>query len=75
MLSQLFEPRVLTMNQDPKNQNRCEVCQQSFNSPRELQDHKMHAHGQQQQGQHQQGQQQGQRQPESMKNDREKKTA
>jgi hypothetical protein len=59
------------MNQDAKGQNRCEICQQSFNTPRELEDHKMHAHGQQKQGQHQQGQ----RQPEAMRNDREKKTA
>lgn len=62
------------MNQDPKNQNRCEVCQQSFNSPRELQDHKMHAHGQQQ-GQQRQGQQPQGQQHEHMKDDREKKTA
>jgi len=70
------------MNQDSKSQNRCDVCQQSFNSSRELQDHKMQAHGQQQ-GQNQQGQGQGQgqqqgqgqRQPDQVRNDREKKSA
>ena len=61
------------MNQDTKSQNRCEICQQSFESPRELQDHKMHAHGQQQQ--HQGQQRQGQQQQGQMKDDREKKTA
>lgn len=43
---------VFAVDQNPKNQNRCEVCQQSFNSPRELQEHQRTAH---QQGQRQQG--------------------
>ena len=43
------------MDQNPKSQNKCEVCQQSFNSQRELQEHQKTAHGQQ-----------GQRQPGSI---------
>jgi len=35
------------VEQNQKSQNRCEVCQQSFNSQRELQDHQRTAHSQQ----------------------------
>jgi hypothetical protein len=34
------------MNQNPKNQNDCEVCHQSFNSAQELQAHRQNAHQQ-----------------------------
>ncbi len=34
------------MNQNPKRQNTCEVCQQSFNSEAELQAHQRGAHAQ-----------------------------
>ncbi len=34
------------MSQDPLNQNTCEVCQESFGSPDELQTHRDSAHGQ-----------------------------
>ena len=33
------------MNQNPKNQNDCEVCHQSFDSAQELQVHRQSAHG------------------------------
>jgi hypothetical protein len=33
------------MDQNPKNQNDCEVCHQSFNSQPELQAHRQSAHG------------------------------
>ena len=33
------------MSEDPKNQQTCEVCQQSFNSEKELQSHQDNTHG------------------------------
>jgi Zinc-finger of C2H2 type len=33
------------MSEDPKNQQTCEVCQQSFNSEQELQSHEDNTHG------------------------------
>jgi hypothetical protein len=33
------------MSQDPRNENNCEVCQQSFDSEQELQSHQNGAHG------------------------------
>lgn len=33
------------MDQNPKHQNDCEVCHQSFNSEQELQAHRQSAHG------------------------------
>ena len=34
------------MNQNPRDQNTCEVCHKSFNSEQELQTHQDNAHGQ-----------------------------
>jgi hypothetical protein len=33
------------MDQNPKDQNTCDVCEQPFSSEQELQDHKDNAHG------------------------------
>ena len=41
------------MTQNPRNQNTCEVCQQSFNSEQELQTHQNTAHGQNKSGERQ----------------------
>ena len=41
------------MNQNPRNQNTCEVCQQPFNSEQELQTHQNTAHGQNKSGERQ----------------------
>lgn len=43
------------MTQNPNQQNTCEVCHQSFNSERELQDHQKNAHSQRKQGEGQTG--------------------
>jgi hypothetical protein len=41
------------MNQDPREGNICDVCQQPFNSERELQSHRDRAHGQNESGEKQ----------------------
>ena len=41
------------MNQNPRDQNTCDVCQQSFNSEQELQTHQDSAHGQSKPGERQ----------------------
>jgi hypothetical protein len=41
------------MSQNPKSQQTCEVCQQSFDSEQELQTHQNHAHGQNESGERQ----------------------
>jgi hypothetical protein len=38
------------MNQNPRDQNTCEVCHKSFNSEQELQTHQDNAHGQSKSG-------------------------
>jgi hypothetical protein len=42
-----FQSRIeeFTMSQDPRNENNCEICQQSFDSEPELQSHQNGAHG------------------------------